>query len=243
MERWKIAQWAVLLNSFGILLCTVVPLAGMMTIQEEPYYQWMGNYQASKLLVCEGDNCPVKVVEVSAPIQLPTVVDSITTGDITIPLPIPQETPVEAAVDTPIGQKVGEQLPYFITKDIYGEKVDLYQLRGKVVVLNLWASWCGYCVAEFPLFQKVQSAKVKVVAVCIDEDNERVKHIKDVYSKKYGALDFTFIADGHEIQQSITSISAVPVTLFIDTRGVISNIKVGAFENYDQLNKYIGECK
>jgi thiol-disulfide isomerase/thioredoxin len=243
MERWKIAQWAVLLNSFGILLCTVVPLAGMLTIQEEPYYQWLGDYQASKLLVCEGDNCPVKVVEVSAPIQLPTVVDSVTAEDITIPLPIPQETLVEAAVDAPIGQKVGEQLPYFITKDIYGEKVDLYQLRGKVVVLNLWASWCGYCVAEFPLFQKVQSDKVKVIAVCIDEDNERVKHIKDVYSERYGTLDFTFIADGHEIQQSITQISAVPVTLFIDTRGVISNIKVGAFENYDQLNKYIGECK
>ena len=72
---------------------------------------------------------------------------------------------------------VGNPAPDFTVQDA-DRKVSLHDLRGKVVVLNFWATWCPPCVEEMPSLVKMQSDlkdRVVVLAVSVDED-ERTYH-------------------------------------------------------------------
>ena len=78
---------------------------------------------------------------------------------------------------------VGNPAPDFTVQDA-DRKVSLHDLRGKVVVLNFWATWCPPCVEEMPSLVKMQSDlkdRVVVLAVSVDED-ERTYHS---FLKKY----------------------------------------------------------
>ena len=47
------------------------------------------------------------------------------------------------------------KLPNIVLYDQYGKKHNIEEYKGKVVVINFWATWCGYCVEEMPAFEKV----------------------------------------------------------------------------------------
>ena len=79
--------------------------------------------------------------------------------------------------------KIGTVAPDFTVQDV-DRKVTLSGLRGKTVVLNFWASWCGPCIAETPslvaMSRKMRDHNVVVLAVSIDEDDSAYhKFIKD----------------------------------------------------------------
>ncbi len=69
--------------------------------------------------------------------------------------------------------------PEFVRTDLSGRQVDLKALRGKVVLLNFWATWCGPCQVELPQFQawqdKYSSAGLQVIAVSMDDDATPVR--------------------------------------------------------------------
>lgn len=103
-----------------------------------------------------------------------------------------------------------------------GRPVRLKDLRGKVVVMNLWATWCGPCVAEFPHLVELHKAYagrgVEFVSLSIDEDAARPRVL--AAWKKHG-LPFVLWLDPDETAPIDFAAPSIPVTLVIDRRGMI----------------------
>ena len=100
--------------------------------------------------------------------------------------------------------------------------VRIQDLRGKVAVVNLWATWCGPCVAEFPhlveLHKTYASRGVEFVLLSTDEDAARPRVLEAW--KKHG-LPFTLWLDFQETAPLAFASPSIPVTLIIDRGGVI----------------------
>lgn len=110
-----------------------------------------------------------------------------------------------------------------VLKDTHGAKGSLSDLRGKVVVLNFWATWCGPCVAEMPMLVKAaagyEGRNVAFVGVSVDSSATQNK-VPD-YVRKL-AIDYP-IWEGatDEDMTRLKMGGSVPSTAFIDTDGVV----------------------
>jgi cytochrome c biogenesis protein CcmG/thiol:disulfide interchange protein DsbE len=118
-------------------------------------------------------------------------------------------------------------------------EIDLADLRGKVVVINFWASWCKPCEQEAAELQEVwleYEPTGEVVFLGVDYvDTETDAR---VYLKKFG---ITF-ANGPDLATRISQyfrIKGVPETYFIDREGVLKYVQVGPFVNADQIRAQI----
>ncbi len=139
------------------------------------------------------------------------------------------------------GQKIENfSLPLFSGYELDGQnEIKLENLRGKVVVLNFWASWCKPCeqeAAEMQAAWKEYEPTGKVVFLGADyvdtEPNARV------YLKKFGIT----YANGPDLATKISQyfrIKGVPETYFIDQEGVLRYVQVGPFSSADQIRTQI----
>ncbi len=119
-------------------------------------------------------------------------------------------------------QKTDAPAPEFTGKLITGEKFDLNDSKGEVVVLDFWASWCGPCREEMPFLARLQRAYrddgVRVLAINVDTD-ARSMH---AFLQDLGiALPFPILPDPEGSIPSLFEIKGMPTTVFIDTAGVI----------------------
>jgi thiol-disulfide isomerase/thioredoxin len=111
--------------------------------------------------------------------------------------------------------------PDFELKDLSGKKVSLSSLRGKPVMLDFWATWCGPCQMSIPTVQKFyETHKDKglvVLGVNVDEDPSNVyafvKHFNMTYPVLYGGG--TPISDAYGVE-------GIPMFVFIDPQGRIT---------------------
>jgi len=120
---------------------------------------------------------------------------------------------------------VGQQAPDFTVQD-GGRSVALSSLRGKVVVLNFWATWCPPCVDEVPSLVKMQQKlrdQVTVFAVSVDED-------EDIYRKfihDYGAEGLLTVREPGHKGADLYGTTGYPETFIIDSKGVVQRKLVG----------------
>ena len=101
------------------------------------------------------------------------------------------------------------------------------QFRGRVVILNIWATSCGPCLAEMPSLGKLAahySTNSDVAIICLS-DESAAKVFKNRLARDSEAPIFSL--DGHPLPDIYTS-RAIPATFVIDTRGLIINEHVGA---------------
>lgn len=112
-------------------------------------------------------------------------------------------------------------------RGVDGKKIDLGDLRGKVVFLNFWASWCLPCLAEFPAIKKLyQHYKddPEVVFIFVDADGDLEKAARFMQKRKYMLPAFrseTAVPD-------VLFKGALPTTVVLDKRGRISYNQSGA---------------
>jgi peroxiredoxin len=124
----------------------------------------------------------------------------------------------------------GSQAPDFTLKDLSGRPVQLSSLKGKVVLLNFWATWCPPCREEIPsmirLNQAMQGKAFQMLAVSVDEGG---KDAVDAFFRKRGAaLPALLDTDGAVAKRYGTT--GVPETFVIDTKGVILKKVIGTMD-------------
>lgn len=134
----------------------------------------------------------------------------------------------------------GSVAPDFTLKDLSGKNVRLEELRGKVILLTFWASWCSPCRIELPHFQALQKKlgrdKIVVLAVSADKQLDDVKGFA-----KQLKLNIPLFFDEDLAVNQRYRIKAMPTTFIIDSHGVIQHIHQGFKE--DVLPVYEQELK
>ena len=140
-----------------------------------------------------------------------------------------------------IKKMVSEAAPRFALKDLSGNTVSLDELKGKVVVVDFWATWCGPCKASFPGMQKVQE-KYKddpdVKFVYIDsweskKPEEMQKNASEFVEKnKY---DFHVLLDTDDKTISSYAVDGIPTKFFIDPASKVRFKEIGYDGSMDKL--------
>ncbi len=124
------------------------------------------------------------------------------------------------------GIVAGMDAPFFEAKDLAGNVWSLKDLKGKVVILNFWATWCDTCKMEKPFFNNLYEAlkdrgDVVFLSVLYNDEPEKGKQFMLKHS-----YNFPVLSDEQKIS-SHYGIRAVPETFVIDKRGVIAQKIVG----------------
>ena len=121
----------------------------------------------------------------------------------------------------------GLEVPNFAFPDLNGKEVSLAEHRGKVVLLNVWATWCPPCRQEMPsmqsLYEKFNGENFEILAVSIDsEGGEAVAPFMRQMN-----LTFPALLDPGETIRSLYGITGVPETFIIDKDGILVEKIIG----------------
>lgn len=128
---------------------------------------------------------------------------------------------------------IGQPMPELTVSEFRSEKeLDLASLRGKVVLLDIWASWCAPCKEELPMLddmsKRLASQGVRVLAVSIDEDREAAEAF--LSTRKRWNLTLAHDPKGH-VPEKLQP-PKMPTSYVIDSKGVLRHINAG-FERAD----------
>lgn len=120
-----------------------------------------------------------------------------------------------AAAGSPSNEPVNLSLA-----DLQGQQHSLSDYRGKVLVVNFWATWCGPCKHEMPLFsdalKRYGSDRVQMVAVSLDDESTRNKISTFAEKEK---MTFPILLGTTETMQKLGLGEALPATIFFDPDG------------------------
>ena len=147
------------------------------------------------------------------------------------------------------GQAQGEQspAPVLLSVDAGSLNVVRAESKGRVLVLNLWATWCKPCVEEFPEFMKLQrefrNKGLDVIFVSIDEDDAKTKQKVTAFLKRMKVSGRSYIKKAGDDENFINAVNpkwsgALPVTLIYDQHGRFVEMESGSL-NLFELEKIV----
>lgn len=132
--------------------------------------------------------------------------------------------PVRAAVKP---QKDRKPAPDFSLKDVHGRTVKLSDYKGKVVLLNFWATWCGPCKIEIPWLidfeQRYKDRGFAVLGISMDEEGWDV--VKPYIERR--KVNYRVVIGNDEVADLYGGVASLPTTFVLDREGKIAGVHVG----------------
>ena len=120
---------------------------------------------------------------------------------------------------------IGSNAPDFTVQDS-DRKITLSELRGKVVVLNFWATWCAPCIEELPslvnLQQKMSNKGITVLAVSVDQDESLYRRFVQDHN-----VNLLTVRDANQKSNNLYGTFKFPETYIIDRNGVMRRKFIG----------------
>lgn len=122
---------------------------------------------------------------------------------------------------------VGKTAPGFSLKDSSGQSVSFADYKGKVVLLDFWATWCGPCKVEIPWFmdfeREFKDRGFAVLGVSMDEDGWKV--VKPYMQNM--KMNYRVLLGDDNVSNAYGGLDSLPTTLLIDRQGRIASVHVG----------------
>jgi cytochrome c biogenesis protein CcmG/thiol:disulfide interchange protein DsbE len=115
----------------------------------------------------------------------------------------------------------------FVLKSADGTTYELSKMKGKVVVINFWATWCGPCRKEIPDFieayKKYNSKGLEIIGISLDQDG----WTKVTPFVKQNNINYPIVLGDENITDNYGGINAIPTTFIVDKNGTIVDKTIG----------------
>ena len=144
-------------------------------------------------------------------------------------------SPARPKEDVLAAGEIGSRLPDFSVRDLQGRDLSSADLRGKVVLIDFWATWCQPCKKEMPGYQKLLDRYGSRGFVVIGFKLDTMKDVEDpvLFAKKIG-VRYPLVVAADELKQKFGGIEGLPTTLLYDRKGILRK-KVIGFEYTDVI--------
>jgi thiol-disulfide isomerase/thioredoxin len=138
---------------------------------------------------------------------------------------------------SPVGERSGKRasakgigvpMPSLVVKTLNGDrKIDLGSLRGKVVLVDIWASWCAPCLEEMPLLDdmavRLKSKGVEIIAISVDEDKDDAR----AFLSSRPTWSLTVAHDPKGKVPEVLNPPKMPSSYIVDTEGILRYVNEG----------------
>lgn len=152
----------------------------------------------------------------------------------------PQNTPAALLAPSSDVVKEGSPAPDITVSTPDGKTLTLSEFRGKPVMLNFWASWCGPCTAEMKnieaVYQKHRNDDFVILAVNQGEGYDTIKGFGELWK-----LNFRLVRDDGDNAARAYRVRALPTTVFVDKDGNVSEIHIGGPMTQEFIEKRVND--
>lgn len=132
---------------------------------------------------------------------------------------------------------IGKKAPEFRLADVEGNEVALSNFKGKVVVINFWATWCAPCREEIPGFIKLQRAygdQLVIVGISMDLDGPSVV---PQFVESFG-MNYPVLYGDETVSRAYGDITAIPISFILDRNLIVRRVHIG-YRPYSQFEQDI----
>ena len=137
-------------------------------------------------------------------------------------------SPAKAKTTAIAAGEIGSQMPDFTATDLRGHPISSADLRGKVVLIDFWATWCQPCKKEMPGYQKLldhySSQGFAVIGFKFDIMRDAINPLQ--FARQIGA-HYPLVVASDDIKQKFGGIEGLPTTMLYDRQGVLRDKVIG----------------